>query len=233
MRPTNPKWILLAVVLLAMPLGARERTGELAPAEVKKEQDAIMKALETGNKHHMNNLSRKPGLARVIVVSCADSRVPPEVVFHMPPGELFTARAFGNIVDKELLATLEYGAEHLGCKVLVVMGHTNCSALKEAIEEHNHPRTEWRSLNQKALYQELEPAVAEVEEDQRIAQARTGKVLVGEAFLDAVVRTNILSTMHAIREQSPLIWNLEQGDMIKMVGCIYHLDSGKVEWIKQ
>jgi carbonic anhydrase len=58
-------------------------------------------------------------------------------------------------------------------------------------------------------------------------------VLEGEAFLDAVVRTNILSTMHAIREQSPLLWNLEQNDMIKIVACIYHLDSGKVEWLKQ
>jgi len=232
MRHTSPKWILLAVVLLATPLWAGERTGVLEP-DVKKETDAIMKALEAGNKHHMHNLVRKSGGPKIMVVSCADSRIPPEVVFHMQPGELFITRAFGNIVDKEILATLEYGAEHLNCKVLVVLGHTNCSALKDAIEEHNHPRTEWRSLNQEALYEKLEPAVSEVEEDQRLSKARTGKELVGEGFLDAVVRVNILSTMRAIREQSPVLWDLEQKDLIKVVGGIYHLDSGKVEWIKE
>jgi carbonic anhydrase len=75
--------------------------------------------------------------------------------------------------------------------------------------------------------------VAEVEHSQKISEARNGNHLEGGAFWDAVVRTNILSTMHVIREQSPLIWQKENNDTIKLVGCIYHLENGKVEWIKE
>jgi carbonic anhydrase len=118
---------------------------------------------------------------------------------------------------------LEYGAEHLNCRVLVVLGHTNCSALKDAIEEHDHPRSDWRSLNQQDLNERLQPAVNAIED----------KTLLGEARLDAVVRANVLNTINTIRQQSLVLWNMEQNDMIKIVGAVYHLDSGKVEWIKQ
>ena len=149
--------------------------------------------------------------------------MPRETVFNLKPGEIFTNRAFGTIVDKSILASLEYGAEHLNCRVLVVLGHTNCSALKDAIEEHDHPRSEWRSLNQQDLNERLQPAV----------DSLLDKTLMGDARLDAVVRANVLNTMKTIREQSLVLWNLEQDDMIKIVGAIYHLDSGKVEWIKE
>ncbi len=223
MRTISPRWILLLALLLAPPVVAAERTGVLAPPDVKKEQDAIMKTLTDGNKKHMHHVVRKDGLAHIMVVSCADSRVPPETVFNLKPGEIFVNRAFGTIVDKSILASLEYGAEHLGCKVLVVLGHTNCSALKEAIEEHDHPRAIWRSINQQDLDSRLQPSI----------NAILDKSLLNEARLDAVVRSNVLNTMKTIREQSLVLWNLEQDDMIKVVGGIYHLDTGKVEWIKQ
>lgn len=239
MRTTSPKWIFLGAVLLAMPLWAAERTGELLPytapkeaKQIKKEQDDIMARLISGNKHHMKNVVRKPGEPKIMIVSCADSRVSPETVFNMKPGELFTNRAFGNIVDKVILASLEYGAEKLNCRVLVVMGHTGCTALKDAIAERAHPRTEWRSLNQQALNEQLQPGIAEVEESQRRSAAQLGTQLEGDELLEAVVKNNVLSTMHTIREQSPLIWDLEQKDLIKIVGCVYHLDTGKVEWLK-
>ena len=243
MRTINPRWMLFAAFLLAAPLMATDRSGVLLTdekagatketKEIKKEQDDIMKRLVSGNKAHMQNLNRKHGIPHIMVVSCADSRVPPEIVFHMQAGELYTVRAYGNIVDQDILASLEYGVEHLNARVIVVLGHTDCTALKDAIDEHQHPRTEWRSLNQKALYEKLEPAVAEVEHSQKISEARNGNHLEGGAFWDAVVRTNILSTMHVIREQSPTIWQAENNDTIKIVGCIYHLENGKIEWIKE
>lgn len=246
MRTIRLKWILLAVVLGTVPLWAAERTGILLEDHgsfkstkeekaIKKEQDDVMKMLIDGNKYHVGHNSRKPGLPRVMVVSCADSRVPPETVFHLQPGELFANRAFGNIVDKTILASLEYGVEHMNCRVLVVMGHTGCTAIKEAMKENAHPRPDrdWRSLNQKALYEKLKPAVAQVEETQKQVFAQTGKQMTEDETWEAIVRTNILNTMHEIRQQSPLLWHLEQKDYLKIVACIYHLDSGKVEWIKQ
>ncbi len=240
MQTKHLKWILTAVLLSAIPVWAAERNGELLPytapkeaKEIKKEQDDVMKMLMAGNKYHTGHLKRKSGLPRVMVVSCADSRVPPETVFHVQPGELYTNRAFGNIVDKVILGSLEYGAEHLNCRVLVVMGHTECTALKDAIAENDHPRSEWRSLNQQALNEQLEPAVSEVEEAQKQAEAQTGKKLEGDDLLEAVVKANVLNTMHSIRQQSPMLWDLEQKDLLKIVGCVYHLDSGKVEWIKE
>ncbi len=228
----NPKWIFPVVLLFVTPLGARERTGVLAPPEVKKAQDQILARLKAGNKHYAQHMTRHRGNPLVMVVSCADAHVPPEAVFNMQPGELFTNRAFGNIVDKVILGSLEYGAEHLGCKVLVVMGHTGCTAVRDAISEYDHPRTEWRSLNLQALDQKIEPAVAEVEDTQNKVKAQTGSSLTGDAFVEAVVKANILSTMRAIREQSPILWNLEQQDLLRIVGCVYHKDTGKVEWIK-
>ncbi len=223
MRSIQARWVFLMTLILAAPLGAWERSGVLAPPEVKKEQDAIMKSLVEGNRHHMKHQDSLAGEPHIMIVSCADSRVPPETVFNLKAGKIFTTRAFGTIVDKSILGSLEYGAEHLNCRVLVVLGHTNCSALKEAIEEHDHPRSDWRSLNQQDLNERLQPAVNAIED----------KTLLGEARLDAVVRANVLNTINTIRQQSLVLWNMEQNDMIKIVGAVYHLDSGKVEWIKQ
>ena len=243
MRTVNPRWILIPAFLLAAPMMASEHKGILLTddeagatketKQIKKEQDDILKQLAAGNKKHMSHVSRKDGMAKIMIVSCADSRVPPEVVFHLQPGEIFTTRAFGNIVDKVHLASLEYAAEHLHSRVLVVLGHTGCSAVKEAIAEREHPRVNWQSLNQEALNAQLEPAVAEVEEAQKVAQVRTGKSLSGEAMVEAIVKTNVVSTIHSIREKSPLLWQLETKDLIRIVGAIYHIETGKVEFIKE
>jgi carbonic anhydrase len=248
MRISDAKWVLLAAMIGTAPLWAADRTGILLTSDqqegtkeqkaewkaIKKDQDAVMKTLISGNKYHAAHMvhGKDP---QVMVVSCADSHVTPETVFHVPAGYLFVNRAFGNVVDKVILASLEYGATNLGCHVLVVMGHTDCTAVKGAMDEHANPRTEdqWSSLNQKALYERIEPAVAEVEAVQEKTEAQTGTPLEGEALVEATVKTNVLNTMHDIRQQSPILWGLENKDYLKIVGCVYHKDSGKVEWIKE
>ncbi len=215
--------MVLTFLVLTVRAGAVERTGVLAPADVKKEQDAVMQMLTSGNKTHQAHVVLKPGLPKLMMVSCADSRVEPEVIFHMKPGEIYTVRAFGNIVDKSILGSLEYGADKLQCHVLVVLGHTHCSALKEAISEHDNPTSVWRSLNLQDLNGRLQPAVESV----------TDKSLSDEDRWDAVVRANVLNTMRTIREESPELWQLEQDDTLKIMGGIYHLDTGKVEWLKE
>lgn len=242
MRILNPKWIFSVLILLAMPLWAAERTGGLLTDDnlkvtpeqkaIKKEQDDAMKMLIAGNKKHARHMTHG-NVPHIMIVSCSDAHVPPEAVFNMKPGEIYTIRAWGNMVDKVLLGSLEYGAEQLNCRVLVVMGHTDCTALREAIAEYEHPRLEWRSLNEEALYKRLEPGVAEMEETQSQTEAQTGKRLEGQDLVDAVVKNNVLNTMHDIREQSTTLWHLEQSDVLKIVGCIYHKDTGVVEWIKE
>jgi carbonic anhydrase len=228
MRTLDMKRVLALGLLLTAPLWAAERTGILLKdtPEIKKVQDDVMKALNSGNKKHMANVSRKGGLPRVMMVSCADSRIPLEKVFNVPAGEIFTFRAFGNVVDKAILGGLEYGAQTLDCRVLVILGHTGCTALKEAIGEHDHPRPSehlWRSLNRKDLIDRLKPSVAAVRH----------KDMTEEQRHEAVVRQNVYNVMRTIREQSVPLWELEQDDVLKIVGGVYHLDSGKVEWLKQ
>jgi len=210
-------------LILTLPVNAVERTGVLAPADVKKVQDAVMQMLISGNKINQAHLVLKPGLPKLMMVSCADSRVEPEVIFHMKTGEIYTVRAFGNIVDKSILGSLEYGADKLQCRVLVVLGHTHCSALQEAINEHDNPTSVWRSLNLQDLNTRLQPAV----------EAVTDKTLSDDDRWDAVVRANVFNTMRTIREESPELWQLEQDDMLKIVGGIYNLKTGKVEWLKE
>jgi carbonic anhydrase len=245
MRTLKSRWILAATLMAVSTVWAAERTGVLLTdpdlkvsrdlRAIKKDQDEVLALLKAGNKRHMKRVGEKHGLPRVMVVSCADSHVPPETVFNLKPGECYTNRAFGNVVDKVILASLEYGAETLGCHVLVVLGHTNCTALKSALDEYEHPTLEndWRSLNIKDLNERLKPAVESVEDMNRQMKVRMDKQLEGEALLDAVVRANILNTMRTIREQSPILWNLEQDDKLKVVGAIYHKDTGEVEWIKE
>lgn len=215
--------LVLGLLAVTLPLGAVERTGILAPPDIKKQQDEIMSLLIKGNKVHQKHIVRKPGLPLLMMVSCADSRVEPEAIFNMKPGEIYTVRAFGNIVDKSILASLEYGADNLQCHVLVIMGHTHCTALADAMSEHNNPRAVWRSLNMQDLNARLQPAV----------EAVADKDLSDEDRWDAVVRANVLNTMRTIREQSPELWQMEQDETLKIVGAVYHLDTGKVEWLKE
>jgi carbonic anhydrase len=109
---------------------------------------------------------------------------------------------------------------------LVVLGHIGCTALKGAIDSHDNPTASehlWRSLNTKDMLERMKPAVAAIRHEGMTESQRH----------DAVVRQNVYNVMRTIREQSVVIWDLEQDDVVKIVGGVYHLDSGKVEWLKQ
>lgn len=247
MRTLHLKWLLAALILAAPPLIAKDRSGILLTNEdqegtkqekadrkqIKKEQDDAMKTLKAGNHYHVTHLKGHHSSPKIMIVSCADAHVPPEEVFHVGQGVLYTNRAWGNMVDKVLLGSLEYGVDQLGCRVLVVMGHSDCTAVREAIAEYEHPRLEWKSLNGKALYEELKPGIAEMEEAQVKNQAQIGSRLEGKDLADAVIKNNVLNTIHAIRQKSALLWHKESTDELKIVGCIYHKDTGAVEWLSQ
>jgi len=152
-----------------------------------------------------------------VFLSCIDSRAPAEVVFDLGLGEVFNSRIAGNVADVAVLGGLEFACRLAGAKLVVVMGHTACGAVAGAIAG-----AELGNLT--ALLAKIAPAVG--------ATAFTGERSASNpAFVDAVARTNIGLTMAMIRNDSPVLAEMEQQGEIKIVGAMYDLSSGGVEFL--
>lgn len=229
-------WSLLIAVLsvAAVPVRSETHPTAASPEKLKHSQDAVVKALKAGNlKFRKGSLvaslkasgrwkkqvtSQSP---KAMVLSCADSRVPPEALFSMRPGDLFVNRVAGNVVDKNMLASLEYGAEHLGIPVLLVLGHQSCGAVKAALESHDHPG-DGASPNIKALIEELMPA----------AKTAAGKDLQGPERVAYAVEENVKNSIRAILEESEVLMGLKREGKLLVLGGVYSLQTGQVEWLK-
>lgn len=153
------------------------------------------------------------------ILSCIDSRAPAEILFDAGIGDTFNARIAGNIANDDLLGSLEFACAAAGAKVLLVMGHTACGAIKGAIDG-----AELGHLT--GLLEKIKPAVA--------ATAYSGERRGSNAeFVDAVARTNVQQTVQAIRQRSAVLAKLEKEGRIKLVGSMYRLDGGAVEFFPE
>ena len=149
-------------------------------------------------------------------VSCADSRVPPELLFGgLGLGELFVARTAGNMVDTATMGTLEYGAEHLGVPLIVVLGHERCGAVAAAVEVFKTGAKLPGSIG--PMVKPIVPAVKAVAKKE------------GD-MVDNAVRENARLTAEKIKTQSPIIAHLIKAGKVKVVAARYDLDDGKVEF---
>ncbi len=149
-------------------------------------------------------------------VSCADSRVPPELLFGgLGLGELFVARNAGNMVDTATMGTLEYGAEHLGVPLIVVLGHERCGAVAAAVEVFKTGAKLPGSIG--PMVKPIVPAVKAVAKKE------------GD-MVDNAVRENARLTAEKIKTQSPIIAHLIKAGKVKVVAARYDLDDGKVEF---
>jgi carbonic anhydrase len=162
---------------------------------------------------------RREALARgqdpfAIVLSCADSRVPPEVVFHTGLGDLFVVRSAGEVLDRSILASLEYGAEHLKTPLLVVMGHEFCGAVKAAAE--TAPGAKSMGPNLDFLIKSIQPAVA-----------RTQKTLFEEP-LKAAVLANVEQIVANLQTESEILRERVEAGELMIVGAYYQLSTGQV-----
>lgn len=147
------------------------------------------------------------------VLSCADSRVPPEVVFRTGLGELFVVRAAGEVLDRSVLASVEYGAEHLHIPLIVVMGHEFCGAVKAAIET---PAGTSLGPNLDFLLSAIKPAVkatADAKETER---------------LRAAILVNVEESMQHLVRDSKILRHLYDEKKVTIVGAYYELTSGQV-----
>jgi carbonic anhydrase len=188
--------------------------------------DAVLEDLLKGNERYVaNELVNRDLPAQVkattggqypkaVILSCIDSRAPVEYIFDQGIGDIFVARVAGNVENDDLLGSIEYGLGVAGSKLLMVLGHESCGAVKSAID-----KVDVGSENVTALLNEIEPAVNGVEGE------RNSK---DKSYFEKVVKNNVHKTIADIRERSPLITNLEKEGKVKIVGAYYSLKDGKV-----
>jgi carbonic anhydrase len=152
---------------------------------------------------------------KAVVLSCLDSRVPVEDVFDCGIGDLFVARVAGNFVNVDILGSMEFACQLVGAKVVYVLGHEHCGAVKGAID-----RVELGNLT--AVLRAIAPAVDEVKD---ITADRTVK---NEKFVHRVAEQNVLRTVRRIRQESAILRELEAKGSIRIVGGMYDMDTGEV-----
>jgi carbonic anhydrase len=193
--------------------------------------DTILQRLKAGNKRFTeNNITARDHSKMVrataggqypksVVLSCLDSRIPVEDVFDKGIGDMFVARNAGNIVNEDVLGSMEFGCKISGAKLILVMGHSSCGAIKSAIDDV-------RLGNITAMLAKIKPAVAL---SQHFAGAKTSK---NEDFTDLVGKNNVLNSIQNIRMRSPILKEMEDKGIIKMVGAYYDIQTGKVEFIE-
>jgi carbonic anhydrase len=154
-----------------------------------------------------------------VVLGCIDSRAPAEMVFDAGIGDTFNARIAGNVVNDDLLGSLEFACAVAGAKVLLLFGHTACGAIKGAIDD-----VEMGNLT--GLLARVKPAITATTFD----GAKSSK---NAAYVDAVARTNVLLGLENIRRRSPILTDLEKKRTIQIVGGMYDLATGNVEFVAE
>lgn len=155
-----------------------------------------------------------------VVLSCIDSRVPAEIVFDQGIGDIFSARVAGNIVNEDVLGSIEYGCKVAGSKLVVVLGHTMCGAVKGACDDV-------QLGNITALLSKIRPAVHAVTAPQKEAD----RTSANKNFVNDVVTKNVQLTMEKMRKDSPLLSEMEDDGDIKIVGGVYDISNGKVHFM--
>jgi carbonic anhydrase len=153
------------------------------------------------------------------ILSCMDSRTPSEIIFDQGLGDIFNIRIAGNIADDDVIGSMEYGSKVVGTKLILVMGHTDCGAVKGAIDDV-------RLGNLTGLLEKIKPAVDAVKTD---GVRNSGD----KVFVEMVTKENVLMTMKYIRENSPVLKELEDKGELKITGALYNTSTGEVEFFEK
>jgi len=209
-------------VLLLLSL-ANLSTGQNAGEKIT--ADSVLAELKTGNKHHVahryqhphETLDRQRQLVsgqhpHAEILSCSDSRVPPEIVFDQGLGDLFIIRVAGNVASDTEIGSLEYGAEHLHIPLLVVLGHESCGAVTAAVQggpPEGHIA---------ALVDLIKPAVEKT------------RGMPGDPVANTV-RINVEMVVKQLRSSAPILSELVAHGKLRIVGAVYSIDTGSVTWL--
>ena len=192
--------------------------------------DSVLQSLKDGNKRFVEgNLTQRDYSKQVsktshgqypeaIVLSCIDSRIPVEIVFDKGIGDIFAARVAGNIVDADILGSMEYSCKVSGAKLKLVLGHSHCGAVKSAIDNVDLG-------NITGLLKKIQPSV------QSFPDYKGEKSSKNYEFVDMVGKKNVSETIKSIRKDSPILKEMEDKGEIKIVGAFYDIETGKIEFL--
>jgi carbonic anhydrase len=190
--------------------------------------DQIIEAMKNGNarfrkgeRKERNYLGEQKASASgqypaAALLTCIDSRAPAEVIMDLGIGDIFNARVAGNVENGDILGSLEFACKLAGAKVVLVMGHTACGAIKGAIDNA-------QLGNLTGLLAKIKPAVEATDYKGERSAKNYG-------FVDAVARKNVELTVANVRKDSPVLAQLESKGVIKITGAMYNLESGAVEF---
>ena len=185
--------------------------------------------LKEGNKRFVNNLKVNRNLLQqanetsdgqhpfAVILSCIDSRTSAELIFDQGLGDIFSVRIAGNIINEDILGSMEFGCKVAGSKIIVVLGHTKCGAIKGACDH-----VEMGNLT--ALLSKIQPAVYD---EKTVTENRNS----GNAeFVEKVAAINVKRTVHAIMERSPVLKEMIEAGEIGIVGGMHDITTGEVSF---
>ncbi len=191
-------------------------------------QQALTK-LKEGNFRFSNNMSLNQDLLQqmkdtqhkqepfAVVLSCMDSRTSAELIFDLGIGDIFSIRIAGNVITQGILGSLEFATAAAGSKLIVILGHTNCGAIKGACDDV-------KMGNLTALLDKIKPAIAK---ENTITENRTS---ANPDFVDAVTHLNIQHSLEQVLEQSPVINDLVKNGKVGIIAALYNIGTGKIEF---
>ncbi len=200
----------------------RESQEQLTPS------DALL-LLKEGNKRFLNNLNMDRNLLKQVnltsegqypfatILSCIDSRTSAELIFDQGLGDIFSIRIAGNIINNDILGSMEYSCEIAGSKIIMVLGHTKCGAIISACNRINRGHLT-------GLLEKIRPSI---EMEVETGGKRNGENL---PFVANVSRLNVANMLHHIRAQSSILATLEREGKIMIIGAFYDIDSGAVSF---
>ena len=202
----------------------KENQEKLTPASVLSDLLEGNKRFVEGNNESVDYLEQvkqteSGQFPKAVILSCIDSRVPVELLFDQSIGDVFVARVAGNFENVDILGSMEYSCKVAGSKLVFVLGHESCGAVKAACDGV-------ALGNITEMLSKIKPAVQ-----------MASKTVVGEtnslnkAFVDKAIVNNVKLTIDRVREKSPILKGMEEKGEIKIVGGVYHLSTSKVEML--
>lgn len=193
--------------------------------------DQVLQNLKDGNSRFVQNNMLKRNLVmqahaasngqypEAAIISCIDSRIPVEQVFDAGIGDMFVGRVAGNFVNTDLLGSLEFACKVMGSKVIVILGHSSCGAVKSAIDQV-------KLGNITAMLSNIQPAIAL---SQNFQYDKSSK---NDAYTDLVAKNNVLHTIEVIKQDSPILNDMLHNGTIKIVGAMYDIKTGIISFIE-
>jgi carbonic anhydrase len=219
---TNPRWWLTRATRPLLIVAAFVSLASLSPLAAEPEPVAPLARLRIGNERYVKGALTAQSLGAAtrqvtakeehpfaMVLSCADARVPPEFIFNVGLGDLYVVRAAGQVVDRSVMASLEFGVEHLHIPLLVVMGHESCSVVKSALEPDHGA-----GANLDYLVSHIRAGIQHSGTDQR--------------DLRGAVLANVEQVINDAMSGSPMLKQAAAAGRVQVVGAYYELGTGTV-----